>query len=164
MVIPAELPEPYRLEITGDAEGAASWWQERGCAYDAALALALAGPGDRAALRRALDLLQGLGAHPAAAAVARRLRALGEQGIPRGPRAATAANPAGLTRREAEVLQLVAAGLSNTDIAARLVVSDRTVDNHVSAIFRKLGARTRGEASARAVRLGLAGSAGDEVA
>jgi DNA-binding CsgD family transcriptional regulator len=161
---PAELPEPYRLEITGDAEGAASWWRERGCAYDAALALALAGPGDRAALRRALDLLQGLGAHPAAAAVARRLRALGEQGIPRGPRAATAANPAGLTRREAEVLQLVAAGLSNTDIAARLVVSDRTVDNHVSAIFRKLGARTRGEASARAVRLGLAGSAGDEVA
>lgn len=96
--------------------------------------------------------------------MARRLRVLGEQGIPRGPRAATAANPAGLTRREAEVLQLVAAGLSNTDIAARLVVSDRTVDNHVSAIFRKLGARTRGEASARAVRLGLAGSAGDEVA
>ena len=159
---PAELPEPYRLEITGDAEGAASWWQERGCAYDAALALA--GSGDQAALRRALDLLQGLGAHPAAAAVARRLRALGEQGIPRGPRAATAANPAGLTRREAEVLRLVATGLSNTDIAARLVVSDRTVDNHVSAIFRKLGARTRGEASARAVRLGLAGSAGDEVA
>ena len=159
---PAELPEPYRLEITGDAEGAASWWQERGCAYDAALALASSG--DQAALRRALDLLHGLGAHPAAAAVARRLRALGEQGIPRGPRPATAANPAGLTRREAEVLRLVATGLSNSDIAARLVVSDRTVDNHVSAIFRKLGARTRGEASARAVRLGLAGSAGDEVA
>ena len=39
---PAELPEPYRLEITGDAEGAARWWQERDCAYDAALALALA--------------------------------------------------------------------------------------------------------------------------
>jgi DNA-binding NarL/FixJ family response regulator len=49
-------------------------------------------------------------------------------------------------------------------VQAALVVSDRTVDNHVSAIFRKLGARTRGEASARAVRLGLAGSAGDEVA
>ena len=55
------------------------------------------------------------------------------------------------------MLQLVAAGLSNADIAARLVVSDRTVDHHVSAILRKLGARTRGEASARAVRLGLAG-------
>jgi DNA-binding CsgD family transcriptional regulator len=152
---PAGLPEPYRLEITGDAEGAARWWQERGCAYDAALALA--GSGDRAALRRALDMLHELGAHPAAAAVARRLRALGEQGVPRGPRPATAANPAGLTSRETEVLGLLAAGLSNTEIAACLVLSIRTVDNHVSAILRKLGARTRGEVGAQAARLGLAG-------
>ncbi|MGC1754271.1 MAG: helix-turn-helix transcriptional regulator, partial [Trebonia sp.] len=101
---------------------------------------------------------------PEAPTISTVLPSSGASDSPRCPRAATAANPAGLTRREAEVLQLVAAGLSNTDIAARLVVSDRTVDNHVSAIFRKLGARTRGEASARAVRLGLAGSAGDEVA
>jgi DNA-binding CsgD family transcriptional regulator/tetratricopeptide (TPR) repeat protein len=152
---PSGLPEPYRLEITGDAEGAARWWQERGCPYDAALALA--GSGDRAALRRALDLLHGLGAHRAASVVARRLRALGEQGVPRGPRPATAANPAGLTRRETEVLGLVAAGLSNAEIAARLVLSDRTVAHHVSAILRKLGARTRGEAGAQAERLGLTG-------
>jgi DNA-binding CsgD family transcriptional regulator len=152
---PAGLPEPYRLEITGDVEGAARWWQERGCAYDAALALA--GSGDRAALRRALDLLHELGAHPAAAVVARRLRALGEQGVPRGPRPATAANPAGLTSREAEVLGLLAAGLSNAEIAARLVLSDRTVAHHVTAILRKLGARTRGEAGAQAARLGLTG-------
>ena len=103
---PAGLPEPYRLEITGDAEGAARWWQERGCAYDAALVLALAGSGDAAALRRALDMPHELGARPAAAVVARRLRA---QGVRRGPRPATAANPADLTRREAEVLALVAA-------------------------------------------------------
>jgi DNA-binding NarL/FixJ family response regulator len=51
----------------------------------------------------------------------------------------------------------VAAGLSNTEIAARLVLSDRTVDTHVSAILRKLGVRTRGEASAQAARLGLTG-------
>jgi DNA-binding CsgD family transcriptional regulator len=151
---PAVLPEPYRLEITGDAEGAARWWQERGCEYDAALALA--GSGDRAALRQGLDTLHGLGARPAAAVVARRLRALGEQGVPRGPRPATAANPAGLTIRETEILGLVAAGLSNTEIAARLVVSDRTVETHVWAIFRKLGVRTRGEASAHAAQLGLA--------
>ncbi|HXL92468.1 MAG TPA: AAA family ATPase [Streptosporangiaceae bacterium] len=150
---PSALPEPYRLEITGNAEGAASWWLDRGCAYEAALALA--GSADQAALRRALDLLHELGAHAAATVVARQLRALGEQGVPRGPRSATAANPAGLTSREAEVLRLVAAGLSNTQIAARLVVSDRTIDNHVSAILRKLGARTRGEASAQAARLGL---------
>jgi len=151
---PAGLPEPYRLEITGDAEGAARWWQERGCCYEAALALA--GSSDPAALRRALDTLHRLGARAAAAVVARRLRALGEQGVPRGPRPATAANPAGLTRREVEVLQLLAAGLSNTEIAARLVVSDRTIDNHVSAILRKLGAHTRDEASAHAAQLGLA--------
>ncbi len=152
---PAGLPEPYRLEITGDAEGAARWWQERGCSYEAALALA--GSGDRVALRRALDMLHGLGAYPAAAVVARRLRALGEQGVPRGPRPATAANPAGLTSRETEVLGLVAAGLSNAEIAARLVLSDRTVAHHVSAILRKLGARTRSEAGAQAARLGLTG-------
>ena len=150
---PAQLPEPYRLEITGDAEGAARWWQERGCTYEAALALASCG--DPAALRRALDLLHELGARPAAAVVARQLRALGEQGVRRGPRPATAANPAGLTRRETEVLRLLAAGLSNTEMAARLVLSGRTVDNHVSAIFRKLGARTRREAAAQAEMLGL---------
>jgi DNA-binding CsgD family transcriptional regulator len=152
---PAGLPEPYRLEISGDAEAAARWWQERGCTYEAALALA--GSSDPAALRRALDMLHEVGVRPAAAAVARRLRALGEQGVRRGPRPATAANPAGLTRREAEVLELVAAGLSNTEIAARLVLSDRTVDRHVSVILRKLGVRTRGEASAQAARLGLPG-------
>jgi len=150
---PAGLPEPYRLEITGDAEAAARWWQARGCAYD--VALALAGTGDPAALRRALDLLHELGARPAAAVVARRLRTLGEQGVPRGPRPATAANPAGLTRRETDVLRLLAAGLSNAEIAARLVLSKRTVDNHVSAILRKLGVRTRREASAQAERLSL---------
>jgi DNA-binding CsgD family transcriptional regulator len=150
---PAGLPEPYRLEITGDAEAAARWWQERGCAYD--VALALTGTGNPAALRRALNLLHELGARPAAAVVVRRLRALGEQAVPRGPRPATAANPAGLTRREAEVLRLLATGLSNAEIAARLVLSKRTVDNHVSAILRKLGVRTRGEAAAQAERLSL---------
>jgi len=91
------------------------------------------------------------------AIVSKRLRALGEKGVPRGPRPVTAANPAGLTGREMEVLALLVAGLSNADIAARLVVSARTVDHHVAAIFRKLGVPSRGEATAQAVRLGFAG-------
>jgi len=99
------------------------------------------------------------GGHGARAArgTGRGAGALGEQSVPRGPRPATAANPAGLTSRQAEVLQLLTAGLSNTQIAAQLVLSRRTVDHHVAAILRKLGARTRGEASAQAERLGLTG-------
>jgi DNA-binding CsgD family transcriptional regulator/tetratricopeptide (TPR) repeat protein len=153
---PAGLPEPYRLEITGDQERAARWWLDRGCDYEAALALA--GSPDRAALRRSLDMLHGLRVPAAAAAVARRLRTLGEHGVPRGPRPATAANPVGLTSRETQVLGLLAAGLSNAEIATRLVLSQRTVDNHVAAILRKFGAHTRGEASARAAQLGLTGA------
>jgi DNA-binding NarL/FixJ family response regulator len=49
-------------------------------------------------------------------------------------------------------------GLRNAQIGERLVVSERTVDHHVSAILRKLGVRSRGEAGAEARRLGLAGS------
>jgi DNA-binding NarL/FixJ family response regulator len=54
------------------------------------------------------------------------------------------------------VLQLLAEGLQNGEIAARLVVSRRTVDHHVSAILRKLGVGTRAQAGAEAARLGLA--------
>jgi DNA-binding NarL/FixJ family response regulator len=84
------------------------------------------------------------------------MRALGFRDVPRGPRRATSGNPAGLTDRELEVLALLAEGLRNPDIADRLVVSARTVDHHVSSILGKLGARTRGEAAAAAIRLGLA--------
>jgi len=149
------LAEPHRLEMAGDRTGAAQWWEDRDCAYEAALVLA---GGDRAEQRRALDMLQWMGARPAAALVARNLAAQGERGLPRGPRPVTAAHPAGLTGREAEVLGLLAVGLSNVEIATRLVVSARTVDHHVSAILRKLGVRTRGEASVLAARLGAAGA------
>jgi DNA-binding CsgD family transcriptional regulator len=63
--------------------------------------------------------------------------------------------PFELTGREREVLGLVANGLRNRDIAERLVVSVRTVDHHVSAILRKLRARTRGAAVVEAQRRGL---------
>ena len=152
--LPADASaEPYALSIAGDWRQAVDRWREIGCPYEAALALADADDVD--ALRQALAELQALGARRPAAIVARRLRARGARGLPRGPRPRTRENRAGLTRREFEVLTLLAAGLRNAQIAERLVVSERTIDHHVSAILRKLDARTRGEAAATATRLAL---------
>jgi DNA-binding CsgD family transcriptional regulator len=154
-VTPPAQAEPYVLELEGDAAGAARVWTELGCPYESALALA--GSDDESSLRRALEELRRLDAQPAAAIVTRRLRERGARGLPQGPRRASRSNAANLTPRELEVLALVAEGLRNSDIATRLFLSAKTVDHHVSAILRKLDSKTRAEASAKAVRLGLAG-------
>ena len=66
--------------------------------------------------------------------------------------------PAGLTVREAEVLRLVASGSSNKEIAATLLLSERTVARHVSNIFTKTGVSSRSAATAYAFEQGLVGS------
>jgi DNA-binding NarL/FixJ family response regulator len=83
------------------------------------------------------------------------MKDLGLRGVPNGARATTREHPAGLTRREAEVLALLCDGLSNDEIAGRLVVSTRTVDHHVSAVLTKLGVGSRGAAAAQARAIGL---------
>jgi HD-GYP domain-containing protein (c-di-GMP phosphodiesterase class II)/DNA-binding CsgD family transcriptional regulator len=73
-------------------------------------------------------------------------------GLPRGVRRA---RPADLTERQVEVLRLVSRGLSNSDIAERLVLSRRTVEHHVQDIYVKIGASTRAGAAMFAMQHGL---------
>ncbi|HVE25655.1 MAG TPA: helix-turn-helix transcriptional regulator, partial [Sporichthya sp.] len=106
-------------------------------------------------LLASLARLDELGARGVAALVRARLRDAGVSGVPRGASTATRENPNGLTSRQVDVLALLAEGLSNAEIAARLVISPKTADHHVSAILAKLDVRSRGEAAAAARRLGL---------
>jgi DNA-binding CsgD family transcriptional regulator len=104
-------------------------------------------------------LARRLGALPLAAEAAAEIVLLGEP-LERyiGKRGAADHENGGLSRRELEVMQLVAVGLTNREIASRLVLSTRTIDMHVRSILNKLRCRTRTEAAARAADLGLLAS------
>ncbi|TMB79728.1 MAG: tetratricopeptide repeat protein [Chloroflexi bacterium] len=144
---PDPVPEPYALELEGRRREASEAWLRLGCPYEAAISLAWST--EEADLRQALSEFQRLGARPAAAIVSRRLRRQGVRGLPRGPRATTLRNRANLTEREMEILELVANGHTNAQIAERVFLSTKTVDHHVSAILSKLGVKTRGQAAAQ---------------
>ncbi|HEX6360907.1 ATP-binding protein [Actinophytocola sp.] len=142
----AGCPEPWASGLRGDWRTAAEGWALLGDPYEQALELADSGePGPT---RDALLMLQDMGATAAAAHARRRLRDMGVRSVPRGPQRTTRAHPAGLTARQADVLELLAAGLTNAQIAEKLVLSVRTVDHHVSAILTKLGVASRQDAAA----------------
>jgi DNA-binding CsgD family transcriptional regulator len=146
---------PFAMEAVGEWRAAAAAWRSLGCPYETARAL---GSGDDAAQREALDTFESLGARPMVERVRHRLRAAGVRGLRRGPRESTRRHPAGLTGKEVAVLELLAQGLRNRDIAQRLHRSTRTIDHHVAAICAKLGAANRAEAVSAAHRLGIVGS------
>ncbi|MEW2295831.1 AAA family ATPase [Streptomyces sp. NPDC006743] len=143
---PPRVPaaQPYALELAGDWAGAAERWERLGCPHDAALARL---SGDAGALHQALDAFECLGARPAVAYTRALMRARGVRPVRRGPRAATRANPYGLTNRELDVLKLLNEGLSDAEIAARLYITPKTAGHHVGAVLNKLGVHTRHEAA-----------------
>ena len=152
-VDPGSVAAPFALELRRDWAAAGNCWDEVGCPYEAALARTDSGVA--AALEEALATFQRLGAVPATRAVTQRLRSAGVRKIARGPRRSTMNNPGQLTARQVEILQLLADGLTNAEIAARLYITPKTVAHHVSAVLGKLGVRSRRQAAAEAARLGV---------
>jgi predicted ATPase/DNA-binding CsgD family transcriptional regulator len=101
-------------------------------------------------LQQALTVSERIGNRPETARLRERLQRLAVGG------ADAARLPAGLSVREVQVLRLVAAGRSNREIAAELALSEKTVENHLTSIYGKVGADNRAAASAYAIRAGLA--------
>ena len=146
-------PVPWALELAGDHRGAAEEWERLGARYLAAMALAFSHDEDD--LRDAIKRFRALEAPAAESRLRQRLREIGAGTVPAGPRAATRAHPAGLTRREGEVLEGLSRGLSNAELAAELFLSERTVEHHVSNVLGKLGVGSRTEAARAAHERGL---------
>jgi DNA-binding CsgD family transcriptional regulator len=141
---PAEHVTPYHMEISGDWRAAADAWTALGCPYDAAVAQL---GGDLPAVEAALATFRRLGARAAARRARQRLTQI--RGRTPHPRLAeTRADPHQLTRRQREVLEHLSAGHSNADIATNLGISPKTVNNHITAIFTKLGVNNRTQAAA----------------
>lgn len=132
--VPDGTADFYGWIIAGDYRRAAEFWHEKGIPYEEGLALMHGDDGEQI---EAIRIFEKLGA----TATARKVRhALGARGVivPRGKARSTTQHAAGLTARQVEILDLLAEGLTNAQIADRLFVSLRTVGNHVSAVLMKL--------------------------
>jgi DNA-binding CsgD family transcriptional regulator len=146
-----ELPHlaalPFVAHVRGEWKRAAVEWEALGCPYEKAMALL---DGDAEAAAEGLAILERIGAGDVAALMRRR------RGIKRrrGRARARSSNEGGLTARQMEVLDLIAAGLTNVQIGERIGISVKTVDHHVSAVLATLGASSRTEAAAAALRRG----------
>jgi ATP/maltotriose-dependent transcriptional regulator MalT len=145
-------PGPYAAMRRRDWRAAADAFGALGWDHDRALMLSLTD--DEQALGEALETARLLGAAPLTRRVSERMRELGMR-VPQGPRRSTRGNPAGLTQRQLEVVTLLSEGLSNAEIAERLVVSPRTAEHHVSAVLMKLDAGSRRDVVRRASELGI---------
>ena len=149
--VPDGIAEPYRLVMEGKPTKTAALWDTMGMPYERAIALM---HGDEKDQLEALEVFETLGAMAFASKLRQQLR---DQGVTVPPTKTrnTRRDAAGLTARQAEVLQLLIEGLTNIDIADRLFLSPRTVEHNVAAVMTKLNASTRHEAVAFATEQGL---------
>ena len=138
------MVEPFVLEIKGNWQAAAAAWEALGCPYEQARALADGGVESQ---KEALLIFEQLNAKPMIEQVQQKLKEAGVQTIPRGPRTSTQENLFNLTNRQLEILILLTENLTNAEIAARLHISPKTVDHHVSAVLGKLNVSSRTEAA-----------------
>jgi DNA-binding CsgD family transcriptional regulator len=142
-----EIGGPVGLEWDGRPDEAAVAWNDLGFPVEAAISHAM---GKGANLNQAFEMLFELGAEGVVRGLQQELQRKGVKRIPRGERPTTRENPAGLTPRQAEVLGLMATGLSNAEIAEQLFISEKTASHHASAIFSKLNVSSRLQAVALA--------------
>jgi ATP/maltotriose-dependent transcriptional regulator MalT len=142
----------FDFSTKASAFKAANIWKQLGCPYEQALALFEGNPDDKKA---AIAIVHKLGADAVYEKMKQEMRASGIKKIPRGIRKTTQANPANLTERELDVLQLLKDGLQNKEIANKLFISPKTVDHHLSAIFFKLDVNSRSKAVKEAIHLDI---------
>jgi DNA-binding CsgD family transcriptional regulator len=150
---PTQVAEPYRMAQDGRHADAAAWWRNAGDPF--AEAMSLSDSSDPKLQVQAVELLDRLEASGTADRLRTDLRGRGVVNIPARPRISTRTNPAGLTNRQLDVAKLVARGFTNAEIAARLFISPKTTDHHVSAVLTKLGVPTRRAVMLQADELGL---------
>ncbi len=142
----------YDVRNTIIAKEEEAFWEKLGCPYEQALALFEGNEDDK---RKALSILQQLGAIAVYEKLKMEMRSSGIKKIPRGLRESTKTNPARLTNRELDILQLLQKADQNKEIAETLFISPKTVDHHISSILFKLDVNSRLKAVAEAVRLGI---------
>jgi DNA-binding CsgD family transcriptional regulator len=143
-----------RLGLPFQAARAWLGWAEVAAALPAPNGDVTAGRLDAAgAARRSQAAFDRLGARPFADRARTLLRAVGER-----PSATVRATTGNLSDRELEVVRLVAAGLSNTEIAGRLFISPRTVTTHLQHVYRRLGLPSRTALTRWALERGLLGT------
>jgi DNA-binding CsgD family transcriptional regulator len=144
------LQDRYKGDIISDV----ALWEEWSSPYEQALALFEGNDADK---KRALTMVQALGAGAVYEKMKLEMRSSGIKSIPRGIRKTTRSNAAHLTGRELDVLKSLKEGLQNKEIADKLFISPKTVDHHISSILLKLGVNSRTKAVREAIHMEIIG-------